>query len=167
MDRNSKARLMALARMLKRRTEQGRHYGALTAKAVDVLEALLWSFHNARTGLCFPSLERIAEMAGCARSTVAKAIKALEAAGLMTWVNRLVRRREYSSAGWRWRVLRTSNGYRFIDPLAGQRSESESRSGTEIQGFPSNNEAAEAELLAPLELALTKLQTYIRRDATA
>ena len=32
-----------------------------------MLEALLWGFHNARSGLCFPSLERIAEAAGCAR----------------------------------------------------------------------------------------------------
>jgi hypothetical protein len=43
------------------------------------LEALLWGFHNAKSGLCFPSYERIAEAAGCARSTVAEALKALEA----------------------------------------------------------------------------------------
>ena len=33
-----------------------RAYGVVTAKAVAVLEALLWAFHNARSGLCFPSL---------------------------------------------------------------------------------------------------------------
>ncbi len=31
---------------------------------------------------------------GCARSTVTEALKALEAAGVLTWVNRLVRVRE-------------------------------------------------------------------------
>jgi len=41
-----------------------------------VLSALLWAFHNARSGCCFPSYERIAEKAGCARSTVAAAIRA-------------------------------------------------------------------------------------------
>ena len=54
----------------------------ITAKALAVLEALLWGFHNARSGLCFPSYETIAERAGCARSTVAEAIKALEDGGL-------------------------------------------------------------------------------------
>ena len=54
----------------------------------------MWGFHNARSGLCFPSYEKIAERAGCARSTVAEAIKALEDAGLLSWVNRLKRVRE-------------------------------------------------------------------------
>jgi hypothetical protein len=40
----------------------------VTAKFVAVLEALLWGFDNAATGRCFPSYERIAERADCARS---------------------------------------------------------------------------------------------------
>ena len=36
-------------------TEKGKHYGQLTPKYIDVLEALLWKFHNALSGLCFPS----------------------------------------------------------------------------------------------------------------
>jgi Helix-turn-helix domain len=58
---------------LMRRTEKGKAYGEITAKALAVLEALLCGFHNARSGLCFPSYEKIAERAGCARSTVAEA----------------------------------------------------------------------------------------------
>ena len=73
---------------------EGQGLRPITAKALAVLEALLWGFHNARSGLCFPSYEKIAERAGCARSTVAEAIKALEDAGLLTWVNRLKRVRE-------------------------------------------------------------------------
>ena len=88
LDRNAKVRIMHLARCLSRRTEKGKAYGAVTAKALAVLEALLWSFHNAKSGLCFPSYEKIAEAAGCARSTVAEAIKALEDAGILSWVNR-------------------------------------------------------------------------------
>ena len=101
LDRNAKARIMVLARAKLRRDAPGRHYGPVTAKAYAVLEALLWGFHNARTGLCFPSYETIASRAGCARSTVALAIKALEGAGILTWVNRLRRVKMPGPAGWR------------------------------------------------------------------
>ena len=95
LDRNAKARIMAFARALSRRTEPGKHYGAVTAKFVRVLEALLWGFHNAGSGRCFPSYERIAERADCSRATVYTAIHALESAGVLTWVNRLARIREW------------------------------------------------------------------------
>jgi hypothetical protein len=65
LDRNSKARIMHTARALMHRTEKGKHYGKLTAKYVAVLEALLWCFHNAHSGLCFPSYATIAERARC------------------------------------------------------------------------------------------------------
>jgi hypothetical protein len=39
---------MHWARCLSRRIEKGRAYGEITAKALAVLEALLWAFHNAR-----------------------------------------------------------------------------------------------------------------------
>ncbi len=131
LDRNAKARIMTFARALMHRTEPGKAYGAITAKALAVLEALLWGFHNARSGLCFPSYATIAERAGCARSTVAEAIKALEDAGLLTWVNRIFRKTErcldlFGHQGTRTRVLRTSNGYRFNDPK-----------GAASKGFPS------------------------------
>ena len=81
LDRNAKVRIMHWARCLSRRTEKGRAYGVVTAKALAVLEALLWAFHNAKSGWCFPSYETIAEAAHCARSTVAEALKALETRG--------------------------------------------------------------------------------------
>jgi DNA-binding transcriptional MocR family regulator len=113
---------MHRAHQLARPNEKGRHYGAITGKDLDVLRALLWRFHNAGDGRCFPSYERLAEAAGCARSHVAGALRRLEAAGLVAWVNRLVRIKERcrdlfgSSTGWRWRVIRTSNSYSFRDP---------------------------------------------------
>ena len=121
MDRNAKTRVMIRARALMRPTEKGKHYGAITAKAYAVLEALLWTFHNARTGLCFPSYESIADAAGCNRDTVAEAIKALEAAGLLSWVNRIKRVAEatidlFGQRLRKTRVIRTSNGYQFHDP---------------------------------------------------
>jgi len=138
LDRNAKVRIMTRARALMRRTEKGKHYGAITAKALDVLQALLWKFHNAQGGLCFPSYESIAEAAGCCRSTVAQAIRALEDSGILSWVNRITRIRDrtrdlFGQWASRWRIIRTSNAYVFRDLGAGQErgwaSKSEFRAG--------------------------------------
>src|SRR3954462_12381877 len=95
LDRNAKVRITTLALALSRRTEERKHYGVLTAKFLAVLAALLWGFHNSASGRCFPSYERIAEKADCDRSTVHNAIRALERAGILTWVHRLKRVREW------------------------------------------------------------------------
>jgi hypothetical protein len=135
LDRNAKARIMTLARALSHPTEKGKHYGVITAKFLNVLEALLWGFHNARSGLCFPSYETIAARAHVHRDTVYEAIHALEKAGILTWVNRIKRIREwgpdlFGRAMNHWRVVRTSNGYSFIDPKP---SKSEFPTGTPNQ----------------------------------
>jgi hypothetical protein len=132
LDRNAKARIQTLARALKQRTEKGKHYGELTDKFVAVLDALLWGFHNATTGRCFPSYEAIMQRAGVARSTVYEAIHALERVGILTWCNRIVRVRDwepdlFGRARTRIRVVRTSNQYVLIDPKP---SKSEFQTGT-------------------------------------
>ena len=124
LDRNAKVRIMTLARALSHRTQKGKHYGIISAKTLAVLEALLWGFHNARSGLCFPSYETIAERAKCARSTVGEAIKALEEAGLLSWVNRIARIRDrvpdlFGKWVFRDRIIRISNAYQFCDPQPG------------------------------------------------
>jgi hypothetical protein len=130
---------MMLARALSRRTEPGKAYGELTAKFLDVLQALLWGFHNAASGKCFPGYEAIADAAGCSRTTVYSAIRALEQLGILTWVNRLKRVREYvpglfgKGSAWRWRIVRTSNSYSFGDPLA---SKFKFQTGTADQAKP-------------------------------
>ena len=134
LDRNAKARIKVFARALSHRTEKGKHYGVITAKFLAVLDALLWGFHNCGTGRCFPSYEAIAERADCTRSTVYEAIHALERAGILTWVNRIARIREwgpdlFGRAQNRWRVIRISNAYAFIDPKP---SKSELPTGTTI-----------------------------------
>lgn len=124
LDRNAKTRVMVLARALARRTEPGRHYGDLTAKAIDVLQAILWGFHNCHSGHCYPSYETIADRAACSRTMVYQAIRMLEAVGLLTWVQRIKRIREYvpglfgKGSASRWRVVRTSNAYAFNDPAS-------------------------------------------------
>jgi hypothetical protein len=154
LDRNAKIRIMHWARCLARRTEKGRAYGVITAKALAVLEALLWAFHNAKSGLCFPSYERIAEAAYCARSTVAEALKALEDVGVLSWVQRIKRVREacpdlLGDGGWRWRVLRTSNAYNFRDPGVPDPSKSEKLTGTPNQDFFSPRERLDRPLFPP------------------
>jgi AraC-like DNA-binding protein len=170
MDGNTKARIMTYARSFKRRRGKGKHYGELTPKHLDVLEVLLWTFHNARTGLCFPSLEKIAEAAGCAISTVSEALKALEAVGVLSWLNRIVRVRErcqdlFGKLGTRWRVLRTSNAYQFHDPKAvsslAASSNSELRSGTHTQDSISLNPPT-VDPENPLEAALLRLKISLR-----
>jgi hypothetical protein len=121
---------------------QGKHRGPITRAFLEVLEALLWGFHNSRDGRCFPSYEAIAAKAECARSTVAEALKVLELARVLSWQHRIarIRVRERDLFGqWanRWRVIRTSNAYVFRDPLerpAGvPASKSENQLGTPNQ----------------------------------
>lgn len=125
LDRNAKVRITMYARAWSVRHRQpGQHRGPLTRAYLEVLAALLWGFHNSRDGRCFPSYEAIAARAQCCRDTVYEAIKALELAGIMTWVNRVVRVqfRERDLLGkrvLRTRLIRTSNAYLFHDPMSG------------------------------------------------
>lgn len=140
LDRNAKCRIMIYARAWSAKHRQpGQHRGPLTRAFMEVLEALLWGFHNSKGGACFPSYEAIAKKAECNRDTVYEAIKALEFANVLSWVNRITRvqERELDLFGkWvlRWRTIRTSNAYVFRDPLpCAERhdpSKSENPSGT-------------------------------------
>ncbi len=133
LDRNAKARIMVYARAWSARHKRpGQHRGPLTRATIEVLEALLWGFHNSRDGRCFPSYETIAARAQCCRDTVYEAIKALEVAEILTWVNRLIRvqfreRDLFGKLVQRTRLIRTSNAYMFRDPLPGAATPDDSR----------------------------------------
>ena len=140
LDGNAKARVWAAAQAWNTANRQPRqHQGPLTWATLRVLRTLLWRFHGADGGgRCFPAYEKIATAAKCARSSVAVAIKELEDAGLLTWVNRIVRiRRQERDLFGHWvtvmEVVRTSNAYRFLDPIAAIRgrkpAKSENRTG--------------------------------------
>jgi hypothetical protein len=164
LDRNAKARIEVYLKgynALHRRP--GQHRGPITHAFERVFKALLWGFHNCRNGACFPSYEKIAEKAECCLDTVCEAIKALEAANILTWVHRLVRDGV--------RVLRTSNAYVFRDPLPcaegrpkpvflGRLAESENPSGTPSQDSLPLREAPKIIVLDPrngLDEALIRL----------
>jgi hypothetical protein len=113
LDRNARAQLMFFAEALDRRTHQpGKHGGALKRTGLAVLKALVFGFHNSATGRCDPSLDSLARMAGCARSTCTEALKRLEAAGL---VRRIARWRAVAANGGLV-VVQLSNAYLF--PMA-------------------------------------------------
>jgi hypothetical protein len=189
LDRNAKVRITVYARAWSVRHKQpGQHRGPLTRAYLEVLEALLWGFHNSRDGRCFPSYEAIAQRARCCRDTVYEAIKALEAAGILTWVNRLIRvqfreKNLFGQLALRTRLIRTSNAYVFRDPMPGAThptlqdrgrgggqkindgaalaSESENPSGTQNQDFYRTSEGSRGPEPMPspgLGRALKRLQ---------
>jgi hypothetical protein len=174
-----------------RHRRPGQHRGPLTRATLEVLEALLWGFHNSRDGRCFPSYETIAARAQCCRDTVYEAIRALEAAEILTWVNRLIRVqfREldlFGKLALRSRLIRTSNAYTFRDPLpcahvpqaqgeeaagapsVGLSSKSENPPRTQNQDFlpPSKvTEAGNSDQPGDLELALAHLKSTMERKS--
>jgi hypothetical protein len=171
LDRNAKCRIAAYARAWTAGNRQpGQHKGPITRAFLDVLQALLWGFHNSRTGCCFPSYERIAEKAECARSTVAEALRVLEWAGVLSWQHRitraLVRQRDlWGHWSSRWTVIRTSNAYVFRDPqqqLAGvPAAKSENRGGTPDQEALQAVLAPPVDPNSPLERALARFGTAV------
>ena len=171
LDGNAKARIQAFARAWSARNKTERqHKGPITRAFLDVLTALLWGFHNSRSGCCFPSYEAIAAKAACARSTVAEALKALEWCGVLTWQHRLIRIREactdlFGSRGWRWRVIRTSNAYVFRDPKTAETgrssSQSENPTGTLNQKLNPSVMAPATDPDSPLERALARFGAVI------
>jgi hypothetical protein len=80
--------------------------GNLTRAARDVL-LTLHSFRGTG-GVAWPSHATLADRARCCTRTVARALQAAQALGLVDWCERRVR------AGWRW--LRSSNRYWFLVP---------------------------------------------------
>src|ERR1700729_3065437 len=171
LDRNAKVRIAVYARAWSARKRQDRqHRGPITRAFHDVLGALLWGFHNSRSGVCFPSYEAIAAKAECARSTVAEALKALEWAGVLTWHNRitriLVRERDlFGHCANRWRVIRISNACVFSDPKPQHSGvsacKSENPIGTLNQEVLTLRAAPASNPNNPLERALRQLNAGI------
>ena len=69
-----------------------------------------------------PELREHRRARRCSRDTVYEAIKALEFANILTWVNRITRisvrsRDLFGQWATRWQIIRTSNAYLFRDPL--------------------------------------------------
>lgn len=123
LDPNRKRKLLDLARRAVHSTAIDAGLDRLTGNHVLVYEALLWRYHRNSTSRCFPSLETIGQWVGIAVDTVCEALRRLEALGLITWTHRIRRvlapsLDPASGLPTRFRVLRTSNAYRFTMPSA-------------------------------------------------
>jgi hypothetical protein len=126
LDRNMRVRLLYLSIALDRRTRQkGQHGGILKRTGIEVLRALLFRFLSIQTGACFPSHQQIAQAAGCCIETVRKAIRALEAAGIVQTIRRKIVA-TFTSRQHRARydvAVQDSNAYLFNVPLSDQPTE--------------------------------------------
>jgi helix-turn-helix protein len=157
LDRNARARVLAFAHAWNAKHRQtGQHIGPITRTCWDVLRALL-SFLGNRSGLCFPSYEALASRARCHRSSVAVALRVLEDAKVITWQHRLHKVRErvtdlFGVTYWRWRLLRTSNAYRFNDP----KRAGNFPTGKELEDSSSYSSIPTVDPSSPLERALAR-----------
>ena len=132
LDRNDRARLLAYAEALDRRTRlPGQHGGVLKRTGLAVLRALVLRFQNGRSGRCDPSLEALAEAAGCCRATVVEALQRLLAAGLVAWCRRMIRVRERGAV----MLRQISNAYVLTMPLPARTAAAAQGRGAESR-FP-------------------------------
>lgn len=81
-----------------------------------MLHALLWLIHDGKSGSAIRAIRRSLTRRTACRRPFAVAIKAMERAGLLSWVNRIVKVRVaardlFGRTAWAWRVPRTSNAY--------------------------------------------------------
>jgi hypothetical protein len=94
LDRNERAKIMALAEALERRTKPaGKRNGVLGHVGLTVLRCLMFGFLNAKTGLCCPSYQTLQVRTGLCRQSIANGLARLEQTGLIKIVRRLVRER--------------------------------------------------------------------------
>ena len=85
-----------------------------------MLRALLRRFYSRRTGECYPSLDAIAEAAGCCRATVATKLRVLAELGIIEVIRRKIVQ-SFTSRVHRVRfdvAVQTSNSYVFNHALA-------------------------------------------------
>jgi hypothetical protein len=120
LDRNARARLMhrleALERLTlrkRREAEPGVRNGRVSIPGLMVLRALMFTFANAKTGLCFPSYDAIHDVTGLSRRAIADGLARLVDVGALKITPRLCRVPDENG---RAIVRNTSNLYAFLMP---------------------------------------------------
>ena len=96
------------------RAELERRAGRLTALHVVVAHALLRRLGE--SGQCDPAHATLATDAGAGERTVRRALAALQAVGLLTWEQRLVRKPWPAGGPGATRAEQTSNAYALLLP---------------------------------------------------
>jgi hypothetical protein len=111
--RKDAARLYHQARDFERQTRQpGRQDGAVSRNGLAVLHALIFDCLNYANGRLDPSYETLARLACISVRSVARGLKALQEAGVLTWVRRCVE----SVKDGRFTLEQQSNAYGLVPP---------------------------------------------------
>lgn len=114
LDRNQRAKLLQMAESIERRTKApGRQAGIFGQSGLTVLRTLLLRFAHGQTGVCCPSIEQLRRVTGFCKQTVVKALRALEASGMVRIVRRLVRRQVVRDGIAMVTTVQGSNVYAF------------------------------------------------------
>ena len=121
LDRNERTRIWIAAKALENSTRPaGFQNGVLGGIALEVLRCFLFDFMHKETGACFPSVRaiqaRMPKRRG--RRSIFKAFDALEAAGILTRIQRAKRVLVKVYGMMCQRVVQQSNAYRFSAPNA-------------------------------------------------
>ncbi len=132
LDRNQRARLIATAEGIERRTKApGSRSGILGLTGLTVLRALVLAFQNRANGICNPSYDALQRLTGFCRQTICAALRRLEVVGIVRAIRRLVRRPVERDGVTFVGVVQASNLYTFrlegrvqIAPLAVGRARS-------------------------------------------
>ena len=124
LDRNDRARVLMRAEALERRTKhKHKRDGVLGQSGLAVLRCLVTYFQNRQSGRLDPGYDDIQRITGFCRQTIANAIKALERAGILEVMRRIVRERcrVWIEAAQQFfvfdRVVQTTNAYMINYPL--------------------------------------------------
>ena len=117
LDRNERARILALAEALERRTRPpGARNGVLGEIGLRVLRVIVLRFVRGSDGLCTPSYLVLMAATGLCKQSIANAVKRLEAAGVLRITRRLVRE-VIDAGGFPLKVCRQgSNLYAVFEP---------------------------------------------------
>lgn len=107
------ARIFSEAKRFEGQTRRpGRQDGKIGRNGILVLQALLFDFLNRKSGRLDPSYEAIAKKANISRSSAAKGLAALKAAGIINWVRRCIER----FVDGRYSLEQETNAYAVLPP---------------------------------------------------
>lgn len=124
IDRNDRARIIAAAEALERRTKlPGKRDGAIGQSGLAVLRALLFHFLDPKSGRLDPSYRQMRGQTRFCMQTIAQALKRLAASGILEIQRRMTRRWIFAQNPFsglferRAHVEQCTNAYRVNNPL--------------------------------------------------
>ncbi len=124
IDRNDRARIIAAAEALERRTKlPGKRDGAIGQSGLAILRALLFHFLDPKTGQLDPSYKQMRAQTMFCMQTISQALKRLAASGILEIQRRMTRRWIFVQNAFtglferRTHVEQCTNAYMVNNPL--------------------------------------------------